>query len=394
MHATEHQKTALLIGGSYSALPLGELIHNSGFKLIILTSNPNEPATYFADRVIVADYSNHQESLDALRSERFDYVIPSCNDSSYLLGARLAEMFKLPGFDSFEICNLISSKRAFRDLAISIGIPSPLAFSESDITNDFNQYPIIVKPNQSFSGRGISIVTESSQLAEAFEQARNHSKDKKIAIESFINGSLHSVSAFMRNGTTKISFFVDEFCTVYPFQVNNSNYPSILKNDVKTKVLSSLDRLISELGLVEGLVHLQFMVQENDVYFIEIMRRCPGDLFGHLFKYAIGFDYYRAYLSTFLGYPFIDEVPELVQFSQYVARSTETSNHARIFLSIASKITDTEIFPLASSGDRILPAPFGKTAITFFLTDNCDTLRKIYPNFDAALKVSSLRIGE
>ncbi len=68
-------KTVLLIGASYSAVPIAKLIKELGFKLLILTGKPEEPATYFAEKVIAVDYSNQEESMQAIKNYKFDFVV-------------------------------------------------------------------------------------------------------------------------------------------------------------------------------------------------------------------------------------------------------------------------------------------------------------------------------
>ncbi len=272
----------------------------------------------------------------------------------------------MPGFDIYETCLLISSKRQFRHLTNSLGIPAPKSIALEDLGKDQVDYPVIVKPNQSFSGRGISVIRNYSEITQFIEMAQKYSTDNEFAIENYIEGSLHSVSGFIKDQKLELKFFVDEFCTVYPFQVNNSNFPSVLSDEVKNKVTTHLKTLISTTKFVDGLVHLQFMVRDKEVFFIELMRRCPGDLFGHLFQYSIGFDYYSAYVFPFLEYQMPLEVSSSSSSNLYVARTTESSMESRIFLSISSKTSDTTLFPVARSGDHVPQAPFGKTAIAFF----------------------------
>jgi len=388
------RKVVLLIGASYSAMPIAELIHALGFKLLVLTGKPEEPATYFAEEVIKVDYSNHEESMKAVEQHQFDFVVPSCNDAAYLLGAKIATKYHLPGFDVYETCLLISSKSDFRQLTSSIGIPAPRALLLKDLEEGSKNFPIIVKPNLSFSGRGISVVKKPSDLMESIQKAKESSTDNNFAIESFIEGSLHSISGFIQDGKLEANLVVDEFCTVYPFQVNNSNFPSTLSLEIRNKAMTHLIALISNIKFVDGLVHLQFIVKDNEVYFIELMRRCPGDLFGHLFRYSMGFDYYNSYLTSFLDNQNKTDSIESSRNPTYVARTTESSQESRIFLSITAGTAGATIFPVAKSGEKILPAPFGKTAIAFFKLKDKASLDAIRPNFDRYLSVTSLRTGE
>ena len=55
--------------------------------------------------------------------------------------------------------------------------------------------------------------------------------------------------------------------------------------DLKEKV-----ELISErLSLVDGLLHVQFILDSGRYWFVEMTRRCPGDLYSLLIEMSTGF---------------------------------------------------------------------------------------------------------
>ena len=55
----------------------------------------------------------------------------------------------------------------------------------------------IIKPSDSLSSKGVTIIDNSNQIKDAFEYALEHSNSKKIIIEEFINGTLHDVNGIL-----------------------------------------------------------------------------------------------------------------------------------------------------------------------------------------------------
>ncbi len=73
------------------------------------------------------------------------------------------------------------------------------------------RYPLLVKPSDSFSGRGVTKVFDRTELAAAVADARRNSRSAEVVIEEFIEGSLHSHSAFIKDQEIAFDVFVDEY---------------------------------------------------------------------------------------------------------------------------------------------------------------------------------------
>ena len=154
------------------------------------------------------------------------------------------------------------------------------------------RYPLLVKPVDSFSGRGVTKLVEAAGLSEALAAARQASRSGESVVEEFVDGRLYSHSAFIRKQEIVADFFAEQnFCTLYPYRVNCSNHPSSLPANHRDSVREAVGRLIRLLGLKDGLLHTQFIADADDFWIIECMRRCPGDLYGHLIELSAGIDY-------------------------------------------------------------------------------------------------------
>jgi hypothetical protein len=104
-------KNVLVIGGSFSAIPILKEIFKIGFSPIVISSDKSEPGHKFAAQSIYCDYSDVDKSIEALKDVHFDYVVPTCNDAAYKLGVAISYSRKLPGYDNLGVCELISSKK-------------------------------------------------------------------------------------------------------------------------------------------------------------------------------------------------------------------------------------------------------------------------------------------
>ena len=285
----------LLVGSSFSAVSMLFDLKRRGAHVTAIGKFQDDACHAYADQSIFEDYSDREALLRVCRENAFDYIVPTCNDYSYVAAAFVSDQLGFPGFDNTDTTAILHKKDCFRRFCRELGVPAPIVYGEvsaetpSPPTNIVG--PALVKPVDSFSGRGVQIVREERDLPEAIERAFAMSRAKGAVIEQFVEGALHSHTALISGGQIIWHDFVDEFCEVYPYQVDRSVYPSCLPTDLRAAVHESMARIVSALQLCDGLLHTQFIASESEFWIIECMRRCPGDLYGYHFKLALGFDY-------------------------------------------------------------------------------------------------------
>ena len=352
-----------------------------------------DPCHQYADASFNIDYSDREKLLRLVESEKFDYVVPTCNDYSYMSCAWVAERLGHPGFDNFEVALIIHTKNEFRRITQHYDVPAPRANrSEANQPADTIglKYPLLVKPIDSFSGRGVTKVMDASGLKEAITVARRESRSSAIVLEEFVDGALYSHSAFIHNREISVDFFVDEFCTVYPYQVNCSNHPSRLTITMQNAVRSTIEGLVKKLNLQDGLLHTQFIANSEQYWIIECMRRCPGDLYGSLIERSTGISYMDLFVRPFLGEIISSDV-----------RSTKNKPTGRHTISVQKPMSvysfshnipaiHVHITPLKSSGESLMAAPFDKLAILFAEYPDNSTMLEVTPHLAELVSLESL----
>ena len=384
----------LLIGTSFSATSLLRALRARGFAVAVCGAVPDDPCIAYADRYHLIDYANPQAVLDVVRAQDYRFICPACNDTAYLSAAWVANKLDLPGFDTPMATHAIHNKARYREIAAGIGLPMPCVWSRFDVLSAAD-FPLLVKPVDCFSGRGMTRVTDMAALPAAIDFARAASRTAEVVVEAFREGTLHSHSAFLQNGQIACDYFVDEFCGTYPYQVDCSNHPSCLPIAAREQMRDCICRLAATLSLCDGLIHTQFLWFEDKVCLIESMRRCPGDLYYHLVEFSQGQGYVDAYIA-----PFIAQQDRCDQKKENIAlpwvRHTISFSSDRIVMSIACAIPaalETRYFPLAESGSLIRHAPFGKWGILFVRLADTKSMQGIVTHVSSYLNVSSTEYG-
>jgi D-alanine-D-alanine ligase len=135
-------------------------------------------------------------------------------------------------------------------------------------------FPFFVKPNQSGSSLGVSMVKELSELDKALAFA--FAEDKDILIESQLKGVEISVGVMKLNGNTKV-LGITEIVSGNDFFDYEAKYlgkseeitPARLSKEVSELVEQSAAKIYEALGM-QGFSRIDFIVMNDIPHFIEI----------------------------------------------------------------------------------------------------------------------------
>lgn len=383
-------RRALLVGCSYSAAPLFFALKARGLHVTVCGNEADAPCHAYADASVFIDYSDRERLLATAAEGRFDYLVPTCNDFSYLSCAWVAEQLQFPGYDAHEVALTIHTKARFREFTSRHAIPAPRAV-ETGADDPFDpacvRFPVLVKPVDSFSGRGVTRLPDAHGLSSAIAAAAQASRSGRVLVEEFLGGNLHSHSAFIRDERILFDAFVDEYCSVYPYQVDCSNHPSVLGETPRRAVRKAVTDMVRALHLRDGLLHTQFLEEGGRIWIIESMRRCPGDLYGTLVTESAGIAYNDLCVRPYVG----EALPASIAAGppRLMGRHTISTREPAIPFSFSHRIPcrAARIVPLKGSGLPLRAAPYDKLAILFVEYDNEQDMRSLTPALAAHVSI-------
>ena len=385
-------KRVLVLGTSFSAVEMIKCIKDLGFYVIACGMESNEPGHFIADDSVFLDYSDAIQIEEYIRANPIDFVVPTANDAAYRTGMELAKIFQFPGFDDLDTALNFLEKNHFRNLCKQLNLRIPrysICDSQSVLHHQESfEIPFLIKPINGFSGNGIVKIHNEEMRSAIQKNIRIEDSTQIYVVEDFLKGTLHSHSAFVREGRIVKDFFVDEFCTINEFAVDSSNHPSNVGEDVRLQVKQMIEQILQYSNLTNGLIHTQFMVSNNQTYLIESMRRCPGDLYPKLIELSTGFNYIYNYVASFIQLPFSDSTTQIGD-QLPLARFTIASKHpTRIFgLKLTSVSKGFYFYPLSRNGDELKSFPGDKAGVLFVEILNCDELFLEVPQFQQKIGI-------
>lgn len=210
--------------------------------------------------------------------------------------------------NSIETETIATDKYMMRCVMHDAGIDGPrFALVEKnfnkEVLKDF-EYPLIVKPVDLSSSRGVMKIDLESRLDEAIEYALGWSKTKQAIIEEFVEGPEYSGESIAYNGQYKLLAITEKATTGAPHFVETGHkQPAGLSGEIYEKVEQTLYRAFKSMGIRYGAIHPEFRITEDGrICFMEIGVRMGGDCIGSdLVPISSGYDYMGMVISVGCG---------------------------------------------------------------------------------------------
>ena len=367
----------LLLDTNFSSEPIYNYLTQSGHEVFVVGGNPGDFLARTATNYINLDYSKTDQIRELIKELQIEQIMPGCNDMSYQVCAEINDDGKYKGIDNQLVTETILHKEKFRIFAETVGLPIPRLLDQNSVPEN---WPVIVKPVDAYSGRGMTVLREQDQgfWPEAIRKAREFSHSGTCIVEQYIEGQLYSHSAFIRKQEIFLDFVVEEHSTANPFTVDTSRIIFDFPEELLSKIRNSINLMARELKLVDGLIHTQFIRKNEDFWLIEITRRCPGDLYSMLIELSTGIPYAEIYSKQFLGEQQIQTLQQINK--SYLVRHTVSLQEERVFRSLEFNlpVMIEKLVPLSISGDKVKSSPFGRIALIFIRSKSKSELMEIY----------------
>jgi len=366
----------LLVDTNFSSGPIYQFLVHAGHKVTVVGGNPNDALAKCVDDYVKLDYSDIEQTRQLIEARNIDYLVPGCNDRSYMVCAEINAEGRFPGIDPLATAEIINNKGKFREFSAKHGLPAPQVLTQDEIGS---RWPVIVKPVDAFSGRGVTIVHEDNvnKLTAAISLAKSESKTGACIVEDYVTGQLYSHTTFLQGGDILVDHIVEEHGTANPFVVDTSRVVYDFPESMLASIRANIRLMASELSLQDGLVHTQFISNGEKYWLIEITRRCPGDLYSQLIELSTGLHYAENYARSFIGMPFdAKNSPK----RSWVMRHTLTQSISFTLgaLSFNHPIKLIKWVPISLTGDKLRASPYGRIAIMFAEESNERTLVDVY----------------
>jgi biotin carboxylase len=278
-----------------------------GYRVLVTDYYRERPAYALADHHEVVDITDREATLTVARRYRIDGIICDTTDIGVPTAAYVAEQLGLPGM-GYEVALNFTHKGRMRQMTERSGLKVPQyrllkAGDSLDALTQELAMPVIVKPVDSQSGKGVTIVADRDALLRACHHAREHSREGSVLIERVVQGTEVIVDGFMLDGEVNVLAMARK--TPNPLQPTVSKritYGECLPKETAEQVEAVNRRTLTALGLMSGVFHAEYMLSGEDVIPIDIAARGGGCMiYTHVLPDVSGVDANRAMIELTMG---------------------------------------------------------------------------------------------
>ena len=198
---------ALVLAGGFPQIEVINKLKSRGIKTVLADYYEHPVARDYADKF----YRISTLDVDAIRQlaidEKVDFIITVCTDQALLTMAKVSEELGLPTYIDYKTAINSTNKAYMKKVFAENNIPSAKFvisgdFSELDLSGW--KYPLIVKPVDCNSSKGVRRVGNKEELEASFNDAVSLSRTNTAIIEEYITGKELSIDVYVENGNVRI----------------------------------------------------------------------------------------------------------------------------------------------------------------------------------------------
>ncbi|MFZ4450210.1 carbamoyl-phosphate synthase large subunit [Salibacterium aidingense] len=256
-------------------------LQDEGYEAIIMNNNPETVSTDFSvsdklyfEPLTVEDVMHvvEQEQPEGVIVQFGGQTAVNLADGLHergvsILGTTLEDMDRAEDRDKFEYT------------LQQLGIPQPLgktavSTQEAEKIAAEIHYPVLVRPSYVLGGRAMEIVDSESELRSYMDRAVKVNEKHPVLIDRYMVGKEVEVDAVSDGETVFIPGIMEHIeragvhsgdsIAVYP--------PQTLSDDLKRKLTERTVAIGKGLN-IKGLLNIQFVIHENEVYVLEVNPR-------------------------------------------------------------------------------------------------------------------------
>ena len=272
----QNNKKLLVLGGTLSTLDVVKTAKKMGIHVTITDNLNDGVAKKYADTVIKYSTNDYIGIQDYIKKNHIDGVFTGASEFNINNMIKICEENHLPIYCTSQQWKICSNKKRFKQLCKQYGVNTVPEYyiQEGNLKNiKINDFPVIVKPVDSFSGHGISICRNQNELDDGIAKALEYSKTGSIIIEKYMECDNVEVYYIVQNGKIELMTLSDRITRK---DLGGSPIPTFFYHPSKYKerYLESTNKKVCDMfekfGLKNGVFFMESFFDGNDFYFYEM----------------------------------------------------------------------------------------------------------------------------
>lgn len=259
------QKKILILGANPETVSLIEKAKEMGLYTIVTDYTPDAYAKQFADKSYDVNAIDVEALVALALEEKVDGVLVGVAESLIPAYCEVCEQLHMPCYSTKEVFEVMVRKDYFKEQCRKHGVPTIEEYTIEEIEQIV--YPVIVKPVDSCSSKGITVCYNREELEAGIEYALSFSQSKKYIIERYMTGDEVIQYYVIQDGNP---IFV-AMCDRYTYRGKENLvqlptsyiYPSRYIDAYMQSADAQVKNMIRQLGIKNGSIFFQSFVDED-----------------------------------------------------------------------------------------------------------------------------------
>lgn len=285
-------KKLLILGANPETANIVNIAKEMGITTIVTDYDHNAPAKAVADISYDINGLDVNAICEMARKEQIDGVMVGVADVLVQPYQQVCEKLGLPCYANAQTAVIFNNKRFFKQTCAKYGIEGIPEYSLEDKSSIV--YPVIVKPADSNSGKGITLVRHRSDLNSAIARAKAESRTATILIERYMECSDVSIYYTIVDGKVYLSSLSDR----YTLRTDSSVTPICLGDVFPSQYYDKFIQtehpkyvnMLKDLGVKNGILYVSAFYENGHFYVYDPGFRLQGGGFHLTLMSVNGFD--------------------------------------------------------------------------------------------------------
>ena len=363
---------ALVLCGGIPQIALIKDLKSRGIETVLADMNENVGARAYADKFYPVSVLDVEAVKELAIKEKVDFLITVCADQVLQVVAQVSETLGLPCYIDYATAENVSKKSYMKKIFAENDVPSSAhvvmeEFDESKISH--LEYPLIVKPVDAYSSRGVCKTLTLDETKVAFENAKNISRTKTAIVEEFVEGEELTVDVYVEDGVANVLSISNLYKIGEDgkFIIHRSQNPADISADIEAQIARAAQNIATAFNLKNTPMLIQLISNGKKISVVEFCARTGGGVKFSMIKKVSGFDVVSAVVDLTLGNkPHYDESkrpPVKYTINEFLYCKAGTFDHLEGFDELLNegviveyhqfKAKGHEFKQINSSGDRV-----------------------------------------
>jgi len=291
-------KKLLILGANPETVPLVQVANEMGIETLVTSNRPDDAAKKYAAKAFDVDGMDVPGLVSLARSENVDGVLVGVADILVPVYCKVCDALGMPCYATKEICDVFSYKDVFKATCERYGIHGiPEYYLDSGMKRedlDRIEYPVMIKPVDGYSGLGMSVVYNESEIETAVRKALDISKKKRFIVEKYMTCDDMGMYYTFKDGYCSASCIYDRYTTNEQSGLSRvclgGTYPSKHIEKYFERMHDNVVRMFSDIGIRDGVLMLSAFFENDEFYVYDTGFRLQGEAPHILMKAVHGFD--------------------------------------------------------------------------------------------------------